>query len=116
MKKILTVLVVLALALSMFGMTAVAEGKIGILAPATSHGWVGGVAYFAKLAADETGVKYEYVTCTDNADMADKMLAMKDLGVDGNVVLPQAAQEIFCLCSTIKKNPHRKPLVWVLRY
>ena len=93
MKKIIAFLMAMML---MLGCCAFAETEeeihIGICAPATSHGWVGGVAYFAKLAADETGVKYEYVTCTDNADMADKMLAMKDLGVDGIVVWPQAAE------------------------
>ena len=76
MKKIIAFLMAMML---MLGCCAFAETEeeihIGICAPATSHGWVGGVAYFAKLAADETSVKYEYVTCTDNADMADKMLA-----------------------------------------
>ena len=70
MKKILSVLVVLVMALSMLGMTAVAEEthKIGILAPATTHGWVGGVAYFAQTAADEL-LGEENVECQKNADL-----------------------------------------------
>ena len=91
MKKIIAVLmaVMMMLGCCSFAMAEEDEIHIGICAPATSHGWVGGVAYFAKLAAEETGVKYEYVTCTDNADMADKMMTMIDLGVDGIVVWPQ---------------------------
>mgnify|MGYP002565271083 CR=1 FL=1 len=69
MKKILAVVVALILALGCLGMTAVAEEKplIGILAPATTHGWVGGVAYFAQQAADELDLNYKLLTISDRA-------------------------------------------------
>ena len=89
MKKILTVLVVLAMALSMFGMTAVAEGKIGILAPATSHGWVGGVAFFAQQAADELGLDYVLTTSSNADEMSSQIETMIQQGVEAIVVWPQ---------------------------
>ncbi|MBQ8087392.1 MAG: substrate-binding domain-containing protein [Clostridia bacterium] len=91
MKKILTVLVVLAMALSMLGMTAMAEEthKIGILAPATSHGWVGGVAYFAQQAADESGADYTFLTSGDAEEMSSQIEQLISLGVEAIVVWPQ---------------------------
>lgn len=91
MKKILTVLVVLAMALSMIGMTAVAEesAKIGILAPATTHGWVGGVTYFAQQAADELDMDYVLLTSADAEEMSSKIEQLMQMGVEAIVVWPQ---------------------------
>ena len=91
MKKILTVLVALAMVLSAFGMTAMAEEthKIGILAPATTHGWVGGVAYFAQQAADESGVDYTPLTSSNADEMSSQIEQLIQLGVEGIVVWPQ---------------------------
>ncbi len=91
MKKILSVLVALMLALSALGMTAVAEEKplIGILAPATSHGWVGGVAYFAQQAADELELNYKLVTSSDADEMSSQIENMIQLGAKAIVVWPQ---------------------------
>ena len=91
MKKILTVLVVLAMALSMLGMTAVAEEetKYGILAPAMTHGWVGGVAYFAQQAAEDLSLDYTMLTCADSEEMSSNIEKMVQLGVSAIVVWPQ---------------------------
>lgn len=93
MKKILSICVVLMLAISMLGMTAVAEEthKIGILAPATTHGWVGGVTYFAQNAADELLGEGNYILSTSsNADeMSSQIEIMIKQGVEAIVVWPQ---------------------------
>ena len=91
MKKILTVLVALAMVLSAFGMTAMAEEthKIGILAPATTHGWVGGVTYFAQQAADESGVDYTLLTSSNADEMSSQIEQLIQQGVEAIVVWPQ---------------------------
>ena len=91
MKKILTVLVVLEMVLSMLGMTAVAEGtaKIGVLAPATTHGWVGGVTYFAQQAIDELGLDATLATSSNADEMSSQIETMINQGVEAIVVWPQ---------------------------
>ena len=91
MKKILAVIVALILALGCLGMTAVAEEKplIGILAPATTHGWVGGVAYFAQQAADELDLNYKLLTSSDADEMSSQIEQLIQLGAKAIVVWPQ---------------------------
>lgn len=91
MKKILAVVVALILALGCLGMTAVAEEKplIGILAPATTHGWVGGVAYFAQQAADELDLNYKLLTSSDADEMSSQIEQLIQLGAKAIVVWPQ---------------------------
>ncbi len=91
MKKILAVVVALILALGCLGITAVAEEKplIGILAPATTHGWVGGVAYFAQQAADELDLNYKLLTSSDADEMSSQIEQLIQLGAKAIVVWPQ---------------------------
>ena len=91
MKKFIAVLMAVMMMISCcsFAMAEEDTIKIGVLAPATSHGWVGGVAYFAKLAAEETGVEYVYSTTENAEDMSNQIDEMIGLGVDGIVVWPQ---------------------------
>ena len=91
MKKILAVVVALILVLGCLGMTAVAEEKplIGILAPATTHGWVGGVAYFAQQAADELDLNYKLLTSSDADEMSSQIEQLIQLGAKAIVVWPQ---------------------------
>ena len=91
MKKILAVVVALILALGCLSMTAVAEEKplIGILAPATTHGWVGGVAYFAQQAADELDLNYKLLTSSDADEMSSQIEQLIQLGAKAIVVWPQ---------------------------
>ena len=60
MKKILAILMALTLVLSMFVVASAEDEKplIGIIAPETSHGWVGGVTYYAQAKADELELNY----------------------------------------------------------
>lgn len=94
MKKILAILVALTMMLAAFGVTAVAEEtapKIGILAPATTHGWVGGVTYFAQTAADELlgEGNYTLLTSSDAEEMSSQIEQLIGLGVEAIVVWPQ---------------------------
>ena len=91
MKKIIALLIAVMMMVSCcsFAMAEEDSIKIGILAPATTLGWVGGVAYFAKLAAEETGVEYVYVTSSNEAEMSSQIEEMITQGVDGIVVWPQ---------------------------
>lgn len=93
MKKILSICVALMMLISMLGMTAVAEEthKIGILAPATTHGWVGGVTYFAQTAADELLGEGNYIlsTSSDADEMSSQIETMIQQGVEAIVVWPQ---------------------------
>ena len=91
MKKIISLMIAVMMLISCcsFAMAEEDTIKIGILAPATTHGWVGGVAYFAKLAAEETGVEYVYVTSSNEAEMSSQIEEMITQEVDGIVVWPQ---------------------------
>lgn len=92
MKKILVVLMALVLALTMLSVTTVAEEEkplIGILAPATTHGWVGGVAYYAEQAAEELGINYKLLTSSDADEMSSQIEQLIQLGAKAIVVWPQ---------------------------
>ena len=91
MKKIIAVLMAVMMMITCCSFAVAEEDtiKIGILAPATTHGWVGGVAYFAKLAAEDTGVEYVYSTSSNAEEMSSQIEEMITQGVDGIVVWPQ---------------------------
>ena len=89
MKKILAAVLAVMM---MFGMMSLAsaEGiKIGILAPETTHGWVGGVSYYAQQAADESGVDYTMLTAANPEEMSAGIETFISQGVDGIVIWPQ---------------------------
>ena len=96
MKKVLSILVVLVLALGMFSVAS-AEAplpKIGILAPAVTHGWVAAVAYNAEVrckALVEEGAIAEYkVSTSTNADeMTAQLDDLKLWGANAIVAFPQ---------------------------
>jgi len=91
MKKLLALVLAVLMALAMMTFAAAEEDKpyIGILAPATTHGWVGGVAYYAQLACDSLDIEYEFLTSSDAEEMASQIDTLITLGVDGIVVWPQ---------------------------
>ncbi len=62
---------------------------IGILAPATTHGWVGGVTYYAQQAADSMDIEYKLLTSSDADEMSGQIDQLIQLGVDAIVVWPQ---------------------------
>ena len=94
MKKILSVALALVLCLGMFTLTASAETakyKIGILAPAVTHGWVAGVAYNAEQRCKELADEVEYKLYTSNnaEEMTTQLDDLKTWGAQAIVAFPQ---------------------------
>lgn len=94
MKKFLSLVVVLVLALGLVSMSAQAETpkyKIGILAPAVTHGWVAGVAYNAEqqaIALKDT-VEYKMNTSTNAEEMNAQLDDLITWGAQAIVAFPQ---------------------------
>lgn len=94
MKKILAVVLALTLCLGVFTLTASAETaklKIGILAPAVTHGWVAGVAYNAEARCKELAdtVEYQLYTSTNAEEMTAQLDDLKTWGAQAIVAFPQ---------------------------
>ena len=91
MKKILAILLALTLALGMMCVASAEEEKplIGIIAPETSHGWVGGVTYYAQAKADELDLNYKLLTAADADAMSSDIDQLVDLGAKAIVIWPQ---------------------------
>lgn len=88
---------ILAVALVACGSPSKEEGgtkekyKIGILAPAVTHGWVAAVAYHAEARAKELGDEVEYKIYTSNnaSEMTSQLDDLKTWGVEAIVAFPQ---------------------------
>jgi len=91
MKKTLSILLVAALFLGACGIATAESDKplIGILAPATTHGWVGGVTYYAQKAADDMGLNYKLLTSGNAEEMSSQIEQLMSLGAAAIVVWPQ---------------------------
>lgn len=110
MKKLLKVVMVMVLALSLVacggaggkegastgGEPTTAGGtgekyKIGILAPAVTHGWVAAVAYHAEARAKELGDEVDYKIYTSNnaTEMTSQLDDLKTWGAQAIVAFPQ---------------------------
>lgn len=92
MKKMLAILVALTMMLAAFGVTAVAEEagyKIGILAPAVTHGWVAAVAYEAEQRCIELGIDYKVSTSNNAEEMTTQLSDMLVWGANAIVAFPQ---------------------------
>ena len=91
MKKILAILMAMALMLSMVVVASAEDEKplIGIIAPATSHGWVGGVTYYAQAKADELELNYKLLTAENADQMSSDIDQLVDLGAKAIVIWPQ---------------------------
>jgi len=65
--------------------------KIGILAPAVTHGWVAAVAYNAEMRAKELGDQIEYKIQTSNnaEEMTSQLDDLKTWGAEAIVAFPQ---------------------------
>ncbi len=88
MKKVLCILMVLLMA----GASVFAAGyKIGILAPAVTHGWVAGVAYCAEQRCIALGDEIEYRLLTSNnaEEMTTQIDDLMLWGADAIVAYPQ---------------------------
>ena len=65
--------------------------KVGILAPAVTHGWVAGVAYHAKARCEELSdtVDYKLLTSNNAEEMTNQIDELKTWGVQAVVAFPQ---------------------------
>lgn len=67
--------------------------KIGVLAPAVTHGWVAGVAYYAQQRCDELAdkgeIEYKLLTSNNAEDMTSQIDDLKTWGVQAVVAFPQ---------------------------
>lgn len=63
---------------------AAPEIKVGIAAPAVTHGWVAGVAYYAEKYCKDNNLEYKITTSSDAAEMAS---ALNDLVAWGATVI-----------------------------
>ena len=105
MKKIIALLLALAMVLSLAacGASAPAEKKVkvGIAAPDVTHGWVAGVAYYAEKYCKDNGLEYKVSTSGDAAEMQAGLQDLVAWGATVIVSFPQwegmetAMQEII---------------------
>lgn len=65
--------------------------KVGILAPAVTHGWVAAVAYNAELEAQELGLDYQVQTSTNAEEMTAQLEDLITWGAQAVVAFPQWA-------------------------
>lgn len=94
MKKTIAIVLALVLCLGMLTMSASAETakyKIGILAPAVTHGWVAGVAYNAEQRCQELAdtVEYKLYTSNNAEEMTTQLDDLKTWGAQAIVAFPQ---------------------------
>ena len=91
MKKILAILLAMMMLIGMMSFASAEEEKplIGILAPATTHGWVGGVTYYAQQKAEELELNYKLLTSENADEMSSQIDQLIDLGAKAIVVWPQ---------------------------
>jgi ribose transport system substrate-binding protein len=94
MKKGLVIFVVLAMFLTLVfagGVSAQDKHKIGILAPAVTHGCVAAVAYHAEARAEELSDKIEYriQTSSNASEMTAQLDDLKTWGAEAIVAFPQ---------------------------
>ncbi len=67
--------------------------KVGVLAPAVTHGWVAGVAYYAQQRCDELAdkgeIEYKLLTSNNAEEMTSQIDDLKTWGVQAVVAFPQ---------------------------
>lgn len=93
MKKIIALALAVMMALSLVCVASAEKTtyKIGILAPAVTHGWVGGVAYHAEQRCKELAgeVEYKLYTSTNAEEMTAQLDDLKTWGSQAIVAFPQ---------------------------
>ena len=70
---------------------AAVEIKVGIAAPAVTHGWVAGVAYYAEKYCKDNGYEYKVTTSADAAEMQAGLHDLVAWGATVIVAVPQGA-------------------------
>ena len=93
MKKIIALALAVMMALSLVCVASAEKTtyKIGILAPAVTHGWVGGVAYHAEQRCKELAgeVEYKLYTSTNAEEMTAQLDDLKTWAAQEIVAFPQ---------------------------
>lgn len=101
MKRIIRNLLIVFLVVSLVGCTnapkekdgdnGAEKHKIGILAPAVTHGWVAAVAYHAEAQAKDLSdeIEYKIYTSNDAAEMTSQLDDLKTWGAEAIVAFPQ---------------------------
>jgi len=94
MRKGLVFFVMFSLLLTLVfagGVSAQDKHKIGILAPAVTHGWVAAVAYHAEARCEELSDKIEYriQTSSNASEMTAQLDDLKTWGAEAVVAFPQ---------------------------
>ena len=95
MKKLLVILMALTLCLGLIPAQAESapEIKIGILAPAVTHGWVAAVAYNAEARCKELGMEankdYKVATSSNAEEMTAQLSDLLTWGATAIVAFPQ---------------------------
>ena len=93
MKKIIALALAVMMSLSLVCVASAEKTtyKIGILAPAVTHGWVGGVAYHAEQRCKELAgeVEYKLYTSTNAEEMTAQLDDLKTWGAQAIVAFPQ---------------------------
>lgn len=93
MKKFLAIVLTLALCLGLCSMASAETTtyKIGILAPAVTHGWVAGVAYHAEQRCKELAdtIEYKFYTSSSAEEMTTQLDDLKTWGAQAIVAYPQ---------------------------
>ena len=93
MKNIIALALAVMMALSLVCVASAEKTtyKIGILAPAVTHGWVGGVAYHAEQRCKELAgeVEYKLYTSTNAEEMTAQLDDLKTWGAQAIVAFPQ---------------------------
>lgn len=95
MKKILAMFIALTMLAAGLGVSALAEEtpasdyKVGILAPAVTHGWVAAVAYYAEQRCQELGLDYTVSTSNNAEEMTTQLSDLMLWGAQAIVAFPQ---------------------------
>ena len=89
MKKFLAIVLTLALCLGLCSMAAAETTtyKIGILAPAVTHGWVAGVAYHAEQRCKELAdtIEYKFYTSSSAEEMTTQLEVPIQAAIDEGI-------------------------------
>ncbi len=111
MKKLLTLLMAVALILMLASCSKSEEKKlrIGVSIPAADHGWTGGVVWSAedaktRLEASNPDLEIIISTARDATEQVSKIENLLVRNINALVVLPQEPGPLTNICETVKKN------------
>lgn len=93
MKKIISVLICFIMITCLFSgcnnKTNIKGIKIGLAAPAVTHGWVAGVSYYAEKYCKENNIEYNLTTSENAKEMEANIEKLVSWGADAIVLWPQ---------------------------